>query len=128
MHEQIDIWLVGNTGLRNPSRIQEGFSVFASTLANAPYTIFCATPFLPSNMMLLISFVTTLLLYNGSANTSLFWVCPLRGTVLPSLNIIVQLKNALINSSVLTCVFLMILCSAIYILATYLIIVLFVTT
>lgn len=31
MHEQIDIWLVGNTGLRNPSRIQEGFSVFASS-------------------------------------------------------------------------------------------------
>ena len=28
----------------------------------APYTIFCATPFLPSNIMLLTSFVTTLLL------------------------------------------------------------------
>ena len=43
-----------------------------STLVKAPYTIFCATPFLPSNIMLLISLVTTLLLYNGSANTSLF--------------------------------------------------------
>lgn len=31
MNEQIDIWLVGNTGLRNPNRIQEGFSVFASS-------------------------------------------------------------------------------------------------
>ena len=38
-----------------------------------------------SRMMLLISLVTTLLLYTGSANTSLFCVCPLRGTVLPSL-------------------------------------------
>ena len=34
--------------------------------------VFCATPFLPSNMMLLISLVTTLLLYIGSARTSLF--------------------------------------------------------
>ena len=25
MNEKIDIWLVGNTGLRNPNRIQEGF-------------------------------------------------------------------------------------------------------
>lgn len=25
MSEQIKIWLVGNTGLRNPNRIQEGF-------------------------------------------------------------------------------------------------------
>lgn len=24
MNEKIDIWLVGNTGLRNPNRIQEG--------------------------------------------------------------------------------------------------------
>ncbi|CVH76647.1 AlwI restriction endonuclease [Clostridiales bacterium CHKCI006] len=31
MAEHIDIWLVGNTGLRNPNRIQEGFSVFASS-------------------------------------------------------------------------------------------------
>ena len=31
MSEQIKIWLVGNTGLRNPNRIQEGFSVFASS-------------------------------------------------------------------------------------------------
>ena len=29
MSEEIDIWKVGNTGLRNPNRIQEGFSVFA---------------------------------------------------------------------------------------------------
>ena len=29
MNENIDIWLVGNTGLRNPNRIQEGFAVFA---------------------------------------------------------------------------------------------------
>ena len=33
MEEKIDIWLVGNTGLRNPNRIQEGFKVFA----NSPY-------------------------------------------------------------------------------------------
>lgn len=32
MNENIDIWLVGNTGLRNPNRIQEGFSVFANSL------------------------------------------------------------------------------------------------
>jgi len=31
MNEKIDIWLVGNTGLRNPNRIQEGFSVFANS-------------------------------------------------------------------------------------------------
>ena len=31
MSEQIKIWLVGNTGLRNPNRIQEGFSIFASS-------------------------------------------------------------------------------------------------
>ncbi len=31
MAEQINIWLVGNTGLRNPNRIQEGFSVFANS-------------------------------------------------------------------------------------------------
>ncbi len=31
MSEQIKIWLVGNTGLRNPNRIQEGFSVFANS-------------------------------------------------------------------------------------------------
>lgn len=31
MREQIKIWLVGNTGLRNPNRIQEGFSVFANS-------------------------------------------------------------------------------------------------
>lgn len=31
MSEKIDIWLVGNTGLRNPNRIQEGFSVFAGS-------------------------------------------------------------------------------------------------
>ena len=31
MSEKIDIWLVGNTGLRSPNRIQEGFSVFASS-------------------------------------------------------------------------------------------------
>lgn len=29
MSEKVEIWLVGNTGLRNPNRIQEGFSVFA---------------------------------------------------------------------------------------------------
>lgn len=33
MEEKIEIWLVGNTGLRNPNRIQEGFKVFA----NSPY-------------------------------------------------------------------------------------------
>lgn len=31
MNEKIDIWLVGNTGLRNPNRIQEGFTVFANS-------------------------------------------------------------------------------------------------
>lgn len=31
MNEQIKIWLIGNTGLRNPNRIQEGFSVFANS-------------------------------------------------------------------------------------------------
>lgn len=31
MAEKIEIWLVGNTGLRNPNRIQEGFAVFASS-------------------------------------------------------------------------------------------------
>ena len=31
MNEQIKIWLVGNTRLRNPNRIQEGFSVFANS-------------------------------------------------------------------------------------------------
>lgn len=31
MEEKIDIWLVGNTGLRNPNRIQEGFAVFANS-------------------------------------------------------------------------------------------------
>lgn len=29
--EQISIWLVGNTGLRNPNRIQDGFKVFAGS-------------------------------------------------------------------------------------------------
>ncbi len=31
MGEQIKIWLVGNTGLRNPNRIQEGFFVYANS-------------------------------------------------------------------------------------------------
>lgn len=31
MGEHIEIWLVGNTGLRNPNRIQEGLSVFANS-------------------------------------------------------------------------------------------------
>lgn len=31
MSEQIKIWLVGNTGLLNPNRIQEGFLVFANS-------------------------------------------------------------------------------------------------
>ena len=31
MSEQIKIWLVGNTGLRNPNRIHEGFSVYANS-------------------------------------------------------------------------------------------------
>jgi len=31
LNEKIDIWLVGNTGLRNPNRIQEGFSIFANS-------------------------------------------------------------------------------------------------
>lgn len=31
MSEQIKIWLVGNTGLRNPNRIQEGFAAYANS-------------------------------------------------------------------------------------------------
>ena len=31
MGEQIKIWLVGNTGLRNPNRIQEGFAAYADS-------------------------------------------------------------------------------------------------
>lgn len=31
MKEKIEIWLVGNTGLRNPNRIQDGFKVFAES-------------------------------------------------------------------------------------------------
>ena len=31
MNRKVEIWLVGNTGLRNPNRIQEGFSVFANS-------------------------------------------------------------------------------------------------
>jgi len=31
MNEKIEIWLVGNTGLRNPNRIQDGFKVFAGS-------------------------------------------------------------------------------------------------
>ena len=31
MEEKVDIWLVGNTGLRNPNRIQEGLSVYANS-------------------------------------------------------------------------------------------------
>lgn len=31
MNKKIDIWLVGNTGLRNPNRIQDGFKVFAGS-------------------------------------------------------------------------------------------------
>lgn len=31
LSEQIKIWLVGNTGLRNPNRIQEGFFVYANS-------------------------------------------------------------------------------------------------
>lgn len=31
MEENIEIWLVGNTGLRNPSRIQEGLAVYAAS-------------------------------------------------------------------------------------------------
>ena len=30
-HEVIDIWLAGNTGLRNPMRIQEGFIAFSQS-------------------------------------------------------------------------------------------------
>ena len=30
-HEQIDIWLAGNTGLRNPTRIQEGLIAFSQS-------------------------------------------------------------------------------------------------
>ena len=31
MEENIKIWLVGNTGLRNPNRIQEGLAVYAKS-------------------------------------------------------------------------------------------------
>lgn len=30
MAEKIKMWLVGNTGLRNPNRIQEGFKAYAN--------------------------------------------------------------------------------------------------
>ena len=30
MEEKIEIWQVGNTGLRNPNRIQDGFSIMVS--------------------------------------------------------------------------------------------------
>ena len=39
----------------------------------------------PDSMILLISLVTILSLYTGSASTSLFCVCPFLGTILPSL-------------------------------------------
>lgn len=29
--KQIDIWLVGNTGLRNPARISDGFKLYAQS-------------------------------------------------------------------------------------------------
>ena len=32
-NEKIDIWLAGNTGLRNPMRIQEGFIAFSKSLS-----------------------------------------------------------------------------------------------
>ena len=31
MENRVDIWLVGNTGLRNPNRIQEGLAIFAKS-------------------------------------------------------------------------------------------------
>ena len=31
MDENISIWLVGNTGLRSPDRIQDGLQVFAQS-------------------------------------------------------------------------------------------------
>lgn len=31
MNEQIHIWLIGNTGLRNPNRIQDGFKAFVGS-------------------------------------------------------------------------------------------------
>lgn len=31
MDEKVNVWLVGNTGLRNPNRIQEGLSVYANS-------------------------------------------------------------------------------------------------
>lgn len=31
MNAEIEIWLVGNTGLRNPNRIQEGFSIYVGS-------------------------------------------------------------------------------------------------
>lgn len=31
MDKQIEIWLVGNTGLRNPNRIQDGFKIYAGS-------------------------------------------------------------------------------------------------
>ncbi len=31
MENRVDIWLVGNTGLRNPNRIQEGLTIFAKS-------------------------------------------------------------------------------------------------
>ena len=31
MNKKVNIWLIGNTGLRNPNRIQEGFKVFSES-------------------------------------------------------------------------------------------------
>ena len=37
MSETIKIWLVGNTGLRNPNRIQEGFAAYAGSPSSEIY-------------------------------------------------------------------------------------------
>ena len=58
--------------------------LFSLIISNAPYTTFCATPFLPSSMMLLMSLVTSTLLYTGSGKISLLGTLPLLGTILPS--------------------------------------------
>ena len=31
MEEKISVWLVGNTGLRSPNRIQDGLKIFAQS-------------------------------------------------------------------------------------------------
>ena len=61
--DTLEVLVDNETAVENIKRFaaHSGYQATA-TLSNAPYTIFCATPLLPSSIMLLISLVTTLLL------------------------------------------------------------------